>query len=142
MKILSIKETKNRLIDFLFSRSEYMRRVNEVEFQTRCPYCGDSYKDLNTGHFYIRIDPEDNFMIPCICFKCDYRGIINRETLSLMDCDDEELLNGIVRLNIVRNLWMNRFICILNESSHQNIDMEGNWNISRVGLELILVWKI
>ena len=99
MKILSIKETKNRLIDFLFSRSEYMRRVNEVEFQTRCPYCGDSYKDLNTGHFYIRIDPEDTFMIPCICFKCDYRGIINRETLSLMDCGDEELLNGIVRLN-------------------------------------------
>lgn len=115
MKVLSITETKEKLIDFLFSRAEYKRKVNSVEYQTRCPFCGDSYKDLRTGHFYMRIDPMDKYNIPCICFKCNYKGIVTVETLKMMGATDEELLNGISLLN-KKGKYSKKFV---NESEYR-----------------------
>ena len=99
MKILTIQETKERLLDFAYSRGEYIRHVSDYEYQTRCPYCGDSQKDFNTGHFYFRVNVDDNYVIPSHCFKCNFNGIVNAETLELMGNTDIELTNGINHLN-------------------------------------------
>lgn len=103
-KILSIQETKEGIIDFLYSRPEYVRHVHGDEgyggeFQTRCPYCGDSQKEFNTGHFYVKIVIQDKSVIPCHCFKCNYNGILTPEALDLMGCNDPELKNGLTVLN-------------------------------------------
>ena len=68
-KILSIQETKEGIIDFLYSRGEYVRLVHGDEsvggeYQTRCPYCGDSQKEINTGHFYMKILIPNKNVIP------------------------------------------------------------------------------
>ena len=103
-KILSIQETKEGIIDFLYSRNEYVRLVHGDdnfggEFQTRCPYCGDSQKDLRTGHFYMKILIQNKSVIPVHCFKCNYSGVLTPEALDLMGCDDSELRNGLIYLN-------------------------------------------
>ena len=102
--ILSIQETKEGIIDFLYSRPEYARHVNGDEtyggeYQTRCPYCGDSQKEFNTGHFYMKIVIQSKSVIPVHCFKCNYNGILTPEALDLMGCNDPELKNGLTFLN-------------------------------------------
>ena len=36
------------MIDALYERGEWIKQVNNVEYRTRCPYCGDSKKSMNT----------------------------------------------------------------------------------------------
>ena len=103
-KLLSIPETKQGIIDFLYSRPEYVRHVYGDEdyggeYRTRCPYCGDSQKELNTGHFYMKIIIQNSSVIPVHCFKCNYNGILTTEGLDLMGCTDPDIKNGLTFLN-------------------------------------------
>lgn len=93
------QEVKQSLIQSLYERGEYIRQVNDVEFQTRCPFCGDSQKNLNTGHLYIRVNIEDNFPIVYNCFKCQEHGVVNQEFLNVMDITDSNLKSSIYSLN-------------------------------------------
>lgn len=93
------KEIKERIIQSLYNRGGYIRQVDNTEYQTRCPYCGDSEKNLNTGHLYIRIDPDDNLPIVWHCFKCEEKGVANKDFLSMLNIDDVDLKTGIISLN-------------------------------------------
>lgn len=93
------KEIKLAFIDSLYERGEYMRQVNEVQYRTRCPFCGDSRSDLNTGHLYIKINPEDNYPMVYHCFKCEESGIVNDNLLLALGIDDINLKSNISSLN-------------------------------------------
>lgn len=93
------KEIKLAFIDSLYERGEYMRQVNEVQYRTRCPFCGDSKSDLNTGHLYIKINPEDNYPMVYHCFKCEESGIVNDNLLLALGIDDINLKSNISSLN-------------------------------------------
>ncbi len=92
------KETKLDLIHALANRDVYFKQVNDVEYRTRCPFCGDSDKKW-TGHLYIRINPDDNFNPVFHCFKCEESGIINADNLSTFDIDDVNLKANLSTLN-------------------------------------------
>ena len=92
------RETKLKIIDALFGREEWTKQVNSVEYRTRCPYCGDSLNE-NTGHLYIRIDPDDNLPIVFHCFKCEESGVLRAETLAMMDINDVGLKSELATLN-------------------------------------------
>lgn len=96
---MSNKDIKLLVIEKLFERGEYIKQVNDDEYRTRCPFCGDSMKNLNTGHLYIKINPDDNFPMVYNCFKCNEHGIVNQEFLSLMDIDDMNLKSAVLALN-------------------------------------------
>ena len=96
---MKFSETKERLIEALYSRGIYFRRVHEGEYQTRCPFCGDSIHSLNTGHFYLHIEVDSPYNIPYYCFKCQKSGIIDVDTLDLMGITDQDVVNGIRILN-------------------------------------------
>ena len=93
------KEIKLAFIDSLYSRGEYIRQVNDVQYQTRCPFCGDSKTKLNTGHLYIKVNPEDNYPMVYHCFKCEESGIVNDSFLMTMNINDINLKSNIVSLN-------------------------------------------
>ena len=93
------RQIKELFIQALYNRGEYIRQVNDVEYRTRCPFCGDSQKNFNTGHFYIRVGIDDNFPILYNCFKCSEHGVANQELLNAMDIDDIELKASLVSLN-------------------------------------------
>lgn len=92
------RQTKLDLIDALTSRGIYFKQVNDVEYRTRCPFCGDS-DNINTGHLYIRINPDDDFNVVYHCFKCEESGIITAEDLSTFDIEDISLKSGLLTLN-------------------------------------------
>lgn len=92
------KEVKLDLIHALMNRGVFCKQVNEVEYRTRCPYCGDSANE-NTGHLYIRINPDDNNQVVYNCFKCGESGILKPEMLSLLDISDIDLKSGLFSLN-------------------------------------------
>lgn len=100
---MTVKETKESFIDALYRRAEqngfYIRQVNEEEYQTRCPFCGDSQSNFNTGHLYINVNPDNNFPIVYNCFKCDEHGAVNSEFLNIMDLDDINLKSSIISMN-------------------------------------------
>lgn len=95
---MSNRETKLDLIQALYERGEYFKQVNDVEYRTRCPFCGDS-DNLNTGHLYMRINPEDNFNVVFHCFKCEEQGILNSENLSMLGIDDIDLKANMYTLS-------------------------------------------
>lgn len=97
---MSFQDTKQKFLYFLYNRGEYIRRVNDKEYQTRCPFCGDSIHTLNTGHLYINIDVDDPYNMPYFCFKCQSSGVVNPELLDVMGNDDQDLRNSIHTLNV------------------------------------------
>ena len=75
-------DVKKLMIQTLYNMSDYIKQVDGVEYRVRCPYCGDSQKNLNTGHLYIRIDPEDNYPMMYNCFRCGQHGIVDEDFFS------------------------------------------------------------
>ena len=80
------------------NRGIWIKQVNDVEYRTRCPYCGDSLK-ANTGHLYIRISLKDNYPIVYNCFKCGVSGILREEQLSKLGIENPNIKNNIIALN-------------------------------------------
>ena len=91
-------EVKSEVINALFNRGEWTKQVNEIEYRTRCPYCGDSLRE-NTGHFYIRISVSDNLPILYNCFKCGISGVLKEEQLSKLGIENPNIKNGIISMN-------------------------------------------
>ena len=94
------QQIKEDFIQALFNRvGIYTRRINDTEFRTRCPFCGDSAKNQNTGHFYIHVNTEDNYPIQYHCFLCEEGGVLQPSALQLLDIDDTLLKSGVMTLN-------------------------------------------
>lgn len=92
------KEIKEEFISFLKNREEIFRPVRDNWYNTRCPYCGDTQKNLREGHFYIYIDLENNYKMGYNCFRCGAHGCISDETIDLMG-GYQELRQHILVLN-------------------------------------------
>lgn len=92
---MTIKEFKQKFLIALFSRDEWTRKVSDVQYQTRCPYCGDTQRNFNTGHFYVRCDVNDNYPIVYNCFKCPAQGVLTRETLEMLGISDSLMSSSI-----------------------------------------------
>lgn len=92
------KEIKLKFLRQLQSRDIWVNKVNDVQYLTRCPFCGDS-ANPNHGHFYIRINLEDNSNMVYYCHKCPARGIITKDTCERLDIDDVDMLSDIIMLN-------------------------------------------
>lgn len=85
---MDIREAKQQFIDFIYSRPGYKRTVNRNLYLTRCPYCGDSRTDLNTGHLYILVSPEETSRMVFYCQRCQEHGVVGDELVTLLDGDE------------------------------------------------------
>ncbi len=93
------REIKLAFIDSLYGRGEYIRQVNDIQYRTRCPFCGDSKSNLNTGHLYIKINPDDNSPMVYHCFKCEESGIVDDNLLLALNIGNINLKSNITNLN-------------------------------------------
>lgn len=78
------KEIKQTFLLFLENRGVFFKPVHDGWYRTRCPYCGDTQKSLHEGHFYIKINLYDDYVMGFNCFRCGETGVINEETIELM----------------------------------------------------------
>lgn len=93
-------ETKIKLIEFFRNNQEIFKSVRDDWYLTRCPLCGDTKKNLSEGHFYMKINPNDNYAIGFNCFRCGEHGILTDEILELFGASTE-LKQNIIHLNNV-----------------------------------------
>lgn len=52
-----------------------------TQWVVRCPYCGDSQKHFDHGHFSILIDPNAETPMLYRCLRCNEVGLLSAETL-------------------------------------------------------------
>lgn len=93
------QEFKLLVLHTLKNRKVFTEAVSNFEIRTRCPFCGDSQKNLMTGHFYLRINPNDNYPILYNCFKCPAQGVLKYNDLELLGIVGDSFKSGITTLN-------------------------------------------
>lgn len=92
-------DIKKEVISILQYNDRSFRKVNDVQYVTRCPFCGDS-ADLNKRHFYIRIGLNDNYLMVYKCFKCPAQGIVTADVLEYLGVTNKDVLNSIKQMNL------------------------------------------
>lgn len=92
------KEIKLKFLDRLYARDMWVKKKNDIQYLTRCPFCGDS-SDPSHGHFYIKVDLSDNSNIMYNCFKCPAGGVVDKDVCERLDITDMDMLTDITNLN-------------------------------------------
>lgn len=93
------QEFKLAVLEALKNRKVFFEAASNFEVRTRCPFCGDSQKNLNTGHLYLRINPGDNYPILYNCFKCPAHGILKYNDLEMLGVVGDSFKTGMTTLN-------------------------------------------
>lgn len=94
-----VSTLKQEIEQRLLNRQVFSKRLDDNRFVTRCPNCGDSKKNPDIGHLYLRLNVSDNYPILYNCFKCPFSGILNSEVLEMMGIRDEAFLDGVDKYN-------------------------------------------
>lgn len=68
------------------------------EIILRCPYCGDSVKHSNKGHFYIG-ETSGLFLYHCKRANCNASGLLNKRVLEDLGIFDLNLFSELIKLN-------------------------------------------
>lgn len=66
------------IIPIIQEHSTYFRYVRQGVYHTRCPFCGDSQKNLRTGHMYLLMN---NGICRCYCHKCNTNVALTNDVL-------------------------------------------------------------
>ena len=137
-------DIKYEIINMLKSLPVCIVNGAETEYTVRCPYCGDSQKDLRHGHMGIHIDVNDSSSpIFYRCLKCDARGIVTNEVLNDLQLSPsiqttENLRNynrKIIKKNKLVNSNSENYAVPLYTSSTLN-DMKLKYISMRLGIDL------
>lgn len=90
------EKLKEEFIDYLKERGGYFKKVHEGQYRMRCPFCGDTQKNLNEGHLYIKSHLNTTDPIAYNCFKCGESGYDIEKLLNALGCE-EELKNRLIK---------------------------------------------
>ena len=94
-----MNNTKQFILEKIKSRAEIFHKINDIQFRTRCIFCGDSQKNLKDAHMYLKCSYNPNEPIFYNCFKCNASGKVNKYFLKKLNIDTslikDELLNKL-----------------------------------------------
>ena len=111
---------KNEILNLIEQNSPIFYRVNLEEYKIRCPYCGDSQKNLKSAHMYIKCSKDLTEPIMFHCFKCNKNGRMNSEFLNLLG-----IKNVVIEDNLINNklfYFKNHKLELSNVIPQQSID--------------------
>lgn len=74
-------ELKSQVLQMLQTLRVCKPNSARTQWSVRCPYCGDSTKHYNEGHFSILIDLNSDKPMLFRCFRCNESGILNADVL-------------------------------------------------------------
>lgn len=79
-----METTKNELLDEILRCSPVHKKINNYQYRIRCPICGDSKKDPNDSHCYIKCSYDPTEPILYNCFLCNSNGRVGKWFLEKM----------------------------------------------------------
>ena len=122
------QEFKLIVLQTLKNRKVFTEILPNFEVRTRCPFCGDSQKNFREGHFYLRINPSDNYPILYNCFKCPAKGILNYHDLEILGISGGNFKEGITTLNKTADRVTSQTYQFQEIKFEYDIPQTWNWN--------------
>jgi hypothetical protein len=119
--------------------------TNKKEISVRCPFCGDSKKNIRSSHLYIKLDVQENEAHTYYCQRCKSKGIVTSTLLKMLKLFDNDL-NVALGINLknaskhnkkFRPIQKNKLIIPTPERSKINL-VKLNFFNNRLGTELQL----
>lgn len=95
----SYQEIKSLLWDTIITEVVPSEKHSASQLSVRCPFCGDSKKNLNSTHMYIKIDIETEEPILYHCFRCETSGILTPQVLRMLELNDIHLNSKVKMYN-------------------------------------------
>lgn len=94
---------KQEILDDIRNKSRIFKKVSSIRYRIRCPLCGDSQKNLEDTHCYIKCSPDPTEPLFYICFLCNESGIVNKRFLSKIGVKDD-LINQLFnqKYNVIK----------------------------------------
>lgn len=94
---MNISGIKGNLITAIEELPVWSVNGARTQWTIRCPFCGDSIKSLDHGHFSILIDPSEDVPILYHCFKCGEGGMFTEDVANMADIDLDDALRTSMR---------------------------------------------
>lgn len=92
------KDIKLNFLTQLQQRGIWIKQISDDQYVTRCPFCGDS-SDPTHGHFYIKLNLNNNKRMVYHCFKCPAGGSVTKDVCERLNIEDTSMLGDIEILN-------------------------------------------
>lgn len=72
--------TKFKILDEIRNNVDIFKPAGQYEYRIRCPFCGDSQKDLTDTHCYIKCsnDPNEPLLYRCFLGNCNAKGKVDK----------------------------------------------------------------
>lgn len=77
-----MNDLKQQILHEIESNVSVFKQVNSIQYRIRCPICGDSQKNPNDAHCYIKCSNDPTEPLLYICFKCNSSGVVGKYFLS------------------------------------------------------------
>lgn len=74
-------DAKHEVLGEIRNSVSIFKEVNSNQYRIRCPICGDSQKNLESAHCYIKCSYDQNEPLLFHCFLCNSSGIVNKSFL-------------------------------------------------------------
>ena len=90
-----MNEYIEQIREHLLKKKPSYQTTNRKEIRVRCPYCGDSKKDMSAAHLYIEMSPPFLFH----CFKCETAGFLTQKVLQDLEVYENKVALGLIEAN-------------------------------------------
>lgn len=112
--LINKKQLKQNIINSL-CRLPHAKQRGFDQYSVRCPFCGDSYKNEDSTHLYVKIDPNDDEM-PMLfhCLRCDVGGVLTPSVLRTLEINDLNINSNLISYNKRATKLYNRKLGISN----------------------------
>lgn len=107
------------ILNEIEAKSSFFQKVNQEQYKTRCPYCGDS-SNPSHGHLYLKCSNDLSEPILYHCFLCNKSGKVNQAFLDkygiqLKFPETIRYFNKISNSNNIKNIYTGEPIINSNE---------------------------
>lgn len=75
---------KQIVMDTIRDTVEVFKKRTPIQWSIRCPYCGDSKKNPNDSHCYIKWSMDESEPLLFNCFLCNKSGTVDKKFLDLL----------------------------------------------------------
>ena len=80
---------KQIVMDSIKNSVEVFKRRTPVQWSIRCPYCGDSKKNIHDSHCYIKWSNDESEPLFFNCFLCNTSGVIDKKFLERLGIKED-----------------------------------------------------
>lgn len=91
-----VEELKDRLLALPYAHYT----AGDTDIACRCPFCGDSVKNRESTHFYVKVSSLDKDEVPIYhCYRCEVGGVFKYDTMKMLEIYDTTLGVNLGRYN-------------------------------------------